>query len=447
MFAALPEEENGALRATCFAPLLLIDLIVTMSTLVVEIFDHHLGDVLRLNLFKIILSYLLLNKGRNAWVKFVDLRNQNEAPAIGVVPVIELPAVGAPAIGSSSSATEIEAVVVRVCSQLEEHGKMLLKLDDHGKMLHNHGKMSEQILMSTVGDTLLLGQYQFSTPEKTVKQPRTKKGKGEWQKKAEEANVPNKKKKVEGLKKEAFIDDQFDHVPLIQLKTSIPKIPRKGLDNRVPRKIWMAFPELENIQSPAKNFLQQVVPEEGLEVANDLMVDNDVEVGREVNFNEISFEYGSDLLENGDEKVDDAEKDGEEKKSEEEQPQVAEEEDSEPPTLVVYYNEKKDETMVATEVTKTEIVFFNQEEVVGEVYQASADQITVVSVEEHTIKVAQTEVVISHQKEDVGEVSQLILMESEVDDTLKKRHVLTEEEINERAIKIGLSNEPIACSP
>ncbi|KAF6169971.1 hypothetical protein GIB67_034363 [Kingdonia uniflora] len=35
-------------------------------------------------------------------------------------------------IGRRSSATEIKAVVVRVCSQLEEYGKILLKLDDHG---------------------------------------------------------------------------------------------------------------------------------------------------------------------------------------------------------------------------------------------------------------------------------------------------------------------------
>ncbi|KAF6149829.1 hypothetical protein GIB67_010903, partial [Kingdonia uniflora] len=148
IFAALPEEEKGALRDTCFVPLLLIDPITTMSTLVVEIFNHHLDDikfqfgetiiqmkpihvclilgihvppianeilfvdpkymknfrrrrfpkkkniyglkeiddvlkqaklerhqedVLRLNLLKIILSFLHLNKGRNLWVKYLDL--------------------------------------------------------------------------------------------------------------------------------------------------------------------------------------------------------------------------------------------------------------------------------------------------------------------------------------------------------------------------------------
>ncbi|KAF6143563.1 hypothetical protein GIB67_029732 [Kingdonia uniflora] len=109
-----------------------------------------------------------------------------------------------------------------------------------------------------------------------------KKGMGEWQKKAEEADMPNKKKMVEGPKKEAFTDEQFDLVLLVQLKGLIPKIPKKGLVNRVPRK---------------------------RRVANALMVDDDVEVGREVNFNAISSEYGGDLLEieeskNGDEKVD-----------------------------------------------------------------------------------------------------------------------------------------------
>ncbi|KAF6165933.1 hypothetical protein GIB67_012830 [Kingdonia uniflora] len=114
-----------------------------------------------------------------------------------------------------------------------------------------------------------------------------------------------------------------------------------------------------------KNLFQQVAPGEGLEVVNDLMVDDDVKVGREVNCKAISSEYGGDLL----------------------------------------------ETMVVAGVAKINIVFFNQEKVVGEAYQTSADQTTVisveeqtldasadqkttVSVEEETIEVAQTEVVI-----------------------------------------------------
>ncbi|KAF6174417.1 hypothetical protein GIB67_024439 [Kingdonia uniflora] len=143
--------------------------------------ERHHDNFLRLNLLKIILSFPLLNKGKNVEVKYVDMRYHIKVPAIDAVPVIEppvvsAPVVDAPVIGSSSSTTKIRVVVVRVCSQVVKHGKMLLKLDDHGKILHNHGKMLERILMSTVrystlplGDTLLLGQYQFSTLEKIVK--------------------------------------------------------------------------------------------------------------------------------------------------------------------------------------------------------------------------------------------------------------------------------------
>ncbi|KAF6175874.1 hypothetical protein GIB67_003362, partial [Kingdonia uniflora] len=69
-----------------------------------------------------------------------------DAPVISIVPVIEQPLVGVPVISSSSFATEIKAVVVRVCSQLEEH------------------------------DTPPLGKYQFSTPEKTTKYKREGEG-------------------------------------------------------------------------------------------------------------------------------------------------------------------------------------------------------------------------------------------------------------------------------
>ncbi|KAF6148039.1 hypothetical protein GIB67_024214 [Kingdonia uniflora] len=260
------------------------------------------------------------------------MRNHIEAPTIGVAHAINphvvdaltviTHVVSAPVIGRSSSATEIRAVVVKVCSQPREYVR------DNTLLL---------------GDTLLLGQYQFLTPKKTSK--------------------------------------------------------RKQKDE--------------------ENLLQQVAPGEGLEVVKDLMADDVIEVGMEVNLEVISSEYGSGLLEwkkggkkddedekndddekdveekvksveedqpqvakkeevqekNGDEKVDDVEKDDEEKaKFEEEQPQLAEEEDSEQQTVVVYYNGKKDvqhanETMVVTDVAKTDIVFFNQEEVIGEAYQ------------------------------------------------------------------------------
>ncbi|KAF6140593.1 hypothetical protein GIB67_013886 [Kingdonia uniflora] len=160
------------------------------------------------------------------------------------------------------------------------------------------------------------------------------------------------------------------------------------------------------------------------------MVDDDVKVGREVNFNTMSSEYGGDLLENfhlfrclcsfyllymkwkkGEENDNDDKKDVEEKvKSEEEKVQVMEESnngdekvddvveevDSEQPTVVVYYTGKKDvqhdnKTMVVAEVAKTDIVFFNQKEVVGEAYQASANQTTDVYVKEQTLEAEKTE--------------------------------------------------------
>ncbi|KAF6138230.1 hypothetical protein GIB67_011070 [Kingdonia uniflora] len=365
-------------------------------------------DVLRLNLLKIILSFLLPNKGNNVEVGYVDLVDDldqfnkflweisNQSTRNRRCICNRCTYSRCTSIGSSSSATKIRAVVLRVCSQLEEHGKML----------HTHENRETQARTKKDED----GKMKKA-------EPRIKKGKGEWQNKAEEADVPNKKKKVEGLKKEALTDEQFDHVPLIQLKTLIPKIPKKGLANR------------------------QVAPGEILEVENALMVEDNVEVGREVNFNAISSEYGGDLLEKkGKEKDNDDKKDGEEKvKSEEEKMEesknadekvdgdekvddVAEEEDSEQPTVVVYYTEKNDvqldnDTMVVAEVAKADIVFFNQEEVVGETYQASADQTTAVSVEEQTLE--------------------LVLMESEVDVTSKKRHALTEEENNENAFKMA----------
>ncbi|KAF6161281.1 hypothetical protein GIB67_009168 [Kingdonia uniflora] len=381
MFAALPEEKKGALRTTCFAPLLLINPITTMSTLVMEIFNRHLGNmkfqfgetiiqmkpihvclILGLGVSPFANEFLFVNSEhmtnfrlrRCSLIKFVKnytiisppeqedkhlgegwrmtsfkrrqivtfkkffanpkllaismklsetdiqqdlvqeaMRNHIKAPVIGVVPVIKPPAVGAPAIGSSSFTTEIGAVVVRVCSQLEEHvGDSTLPLVD----------------------IPLLKQYQLSTPEKTTKLKREG-GKGEWQKKsnankknkkAEEADVPLKKK-IEDTKKETFTDEQFDHVPLIQLKTLIPKIPKKVLANRVPRKIQFVYLHAS--------------------------VNQTIDVSAE------------------------------------------------------------EQTL---EVEKTE----------DEANQASVDQTTVISVEEQTIEITQTEVVIFHQEEDVGEASQ-----------------------------------------
>ncbi|KAF6161814.1 hypothetical protein GIB67_008575, partial [Kingdonia uniflora] len=60
--------------------------------------------------------------------------------------------------------------------------------------------------------------------------------------------------------------------------------------------------------------------------------------------------------------------------------------------------------MVVAEVAKTDIVFFNQEEVVGETYKASADQTTVVSIEEQTLEVEKTKDEASQTKKSKEEV-------------------------------------------
>ncbi|KAF6148044.1 hypothetical protein GIB67_024219 [Kingdonia uniflora] len=263
------------------------------------------------------------------------LRNHIETPALG----------GAPTIGSNSTTTAIRAVVVRVSYQLEEHGKMLLKLDDH------------------------------------------------------------------------------------------------------------------------ENLHQQVAPGKGLEVVKDFMIDDDVEVGMEVNLEAILSEYGDGLLEwkKGDKKDDEDEKDVEEKvkSAEEERPQVAKEEEVQ-------------ETMVAAEVTKIDIVFFNQEEVVGEAYQTKESKKEVeqskekedvdeasqtkeskeeVGQSKEEVKQSKEEVVegkddddgnsqkkpdpVQVIKEMVVDQTNLVLMESEVDAFLKKMHALTNAEINERAFKMA----------
>ncbi|KAF6134779.1 hypothetical protein GIB67_002180 [Kingdonia uniflora] len=323
MFTALPEEEKGVLRATCFAPLLLIDLIARMSTMKFQRIEESIHFFPKLQEWRMtsfkrrqIVSFIKIFANPDLLVIAMKpsktdmqqdlvqeaMRNQIKAPVIGVVPVIsvapiigvvpiigvaptiEPPVVGVLAIGSSFFATEIGAVVVRV------------------------------------------------------------------------------------------------------------------LAKRVPRKRRVAFLKLKNIQSTAKNLLQQVAPGEGLEVANNLMVDDGVEVGGEVNFNAISSEYGGDLLErNGDEKVDDVEKGGEEKESEEEQPQS---------------KESKEEV----EQNKEEVVEGKDDNDGNSQNKPDPEQVI---------------------KEMVVDQTNLVLMELEVNVTLKKRHALTEEEINERAFKMA----------
>ncbi|KAF6158526.1 hypothetical protein GIB67_040040 [Kingdonia uniflora] len=192
-----------------------------------------------------------------------------------------------------------------------------------------------------------------------------------------------------------------------------------------PKKIMKSKREEE------ENLIQQVAPRERLEVVKDLIVEDEVEAERKVNMEAISSEYGGDLLEwkMGDEKDDEDEKDDSDKKDVEEKM-----EDSEQQTLVVYYDGKKaNETMEA----KIDVVLFYQEEVVGKAYQNSTNQITIVSVEE------QSKVEVIEGKNDDDGISQkkpnpmkFVLIESEVDITLKKRHTLTDEDINNRTFSL-----------
>ncbi|KAF6143555.1 hypothetical protein GIB67_029724 [Kingdonia uniflora] len=116
--------------------------------------------------------------------------------------------------------------------------------------------------------------------------------------------------------------------------------------------------------------------------------------------------------------------------------------------------EEVQEIMVVAEVAKTGIVFFNQEEVVGETYQASTDQTTVVSIEEQILVVKKNEDEASQVEQNKDEVfegkddddgnsqnkpdpEQPVLMESEVDVASKKRHALTEKENNKNAFKMA----------
>ncbi|KAF6166332.1 hypothetical protein GIB67_015878, partial [Kingdonia uniflora] len=378
MFTALPEEENGVLRTTCFTPLLLIDPIATMSMLVVEIFDRHFGlrvspianeflfvdpvhmtnfrmrrfpkkkntyglkeiddalkhaklekhqeDVLRLNLLKIILSFLLPSMGRNVWVKYVDL--------------------------------------VDDLDQFNRFPWGDLKFLRIEESIHLFPKLQRWRITSF------------------------------------------KRRQIVTIKK-FFANPKLLIIVIKPSETDMQQcLVQKAMRNQ--------------IEAPAV-----VIPAVGAPV-----------IGSSSSATEIGAVV---VKKKGEKKDNDDKKDVEENvKFEEEKPQVVGEEDSEPPTVVVYYNGKKDvqhanETMVVAEVGKTDIVFFNQEEVDGEVYQASADQTTVVSieeqtleikktkdkasqasadqtavvfVEEQTIEVAQTDVAISHQEEDVGEASQ-----------------------------------------
>ncbi|KAF6149117.1 hypothetical protein GIB67_000895 [Kingdonia uniflora] len=339
MFVALPEEEKGALRTTCFTPLLLIDPIATMLTLVVKIFDRHLGDM-----------------KFQFWGTIIQMKPIHVCLILG--------------LRVSPIANEFLFVdpkhmtnfrMRRFPKKKNTYG--LKEIDDalkHTKLERHH--VRDSIL--PLGDTPLLGQYQFSTLEKTVKR------KGERGNEKEDG----KRKKAEPRtwqrdlqQKNQNIEEKKKGKGKRQNKTNANKKNKKAEEADVPLK-------------KKENLLQQVAHGEGLEVVKDLMVDDDVEVGREVNLKATSSEYGGDLLEWKKCKID-----GEEKaEDDKEQPQVADEEKvqeaSTDQTTVVYVEEQ------IMEVAKTE------DEASQSVYlQASAEQTAAISVEEQTTEVAKTE--------------------------------------------------------
>ncbi|KAF6171990.1 hypothetical protein GIB67_029408 [Kingdonia uniflora] len=300
--------------------------------------ERHHDDVLRLNLLKIILLFLLPNKGRNVGVKYVDLRNHIDAPAIEP-PAVGVPVVSTPIIGSSSTATKIGAVVVR----------------SHGKMLEGNSMSSVRDSTLPLGDTPLLGQYQFSTPDKTAKYKREEEG---------NEKEDGKRKKVEPRTWQRDLQQKINRLKRRK------RISKKGLANRVSRKRQAKFSEV--VQSTAENLLQQVAHGEGLEVVKYLVVDDYVEVRMEVNLETISSEYGGGLLKKGDKKDDEDEKDVEKKVKfvEKVQPQVTKGEEVQEMEESKNGDEKVDDVEKDGEgVAKTDIVFFNQEEVIGEAYQ------------------------------------------------------------------------------
>ncbi|KAF6144225.1 hypothetical protein GIB67_004898 [Kingdonia uniflora] len=234
--------------------------------------ERHQEDVLRLNLLKIILSFLLPNKGRNLWVKYVDL--VDDLDQFNRFPWVNKSII-------SCGVCLLSIVRCLKFSRIEES-------------IHLFPKLQEWWMTSFKRRQIVTFKFVFTNPKLLA-----------ITMKSSETDMQ------QGLVQEA----------MIQLKTLIPKIPKKGLANRVSRKRQAEFPKLENIQLTVKYLLQKVVHVEGLKVVKNLMVDDDIEVRREVNFKAISFEYGGDLLKwkKGDEKYNDDKKDAEEKvKSKEE---------------------------------------------------------------------------------------------------------------------------------
>ncbi|KAF6175851.1 hypothetical protein GIB67_003339 [Kingdonia uniflora] len=358
MFVALPEEEKSVLRATYFAPLLLINPIATMSTLVVEIFDRHLGDMKfqfgeTIIQMKSIHVYLILGLRVSPIANeflFVDPKH-----------MMNFRMRRFPKKKNTYGLKEIDDALKQ--AKLERYHEDVFRLNllkiILSFFLPNKGRNVWVKYVDLVDD---LDQFN-NFP---------------WAMKPSESNMQ------QGLVQEAMYFLSFLSCHLSSSSVCIfwrnqieaPTIEAAPIICAP----TVGVPAIGSSSSATKIkavVVRQVAPGEGLEVVKDLIADGDVKVNLEA----ISSEYGGGLLKwkKGD-KNDNYDNIivEENVKFEEEQPQVVEEEDSEPPTVV---------TLVVAEVVKADIVFFNQEDVVGEAYQASADQANVISVEEQTIEV------------------------------------------------------------
>ncbi|KAF6176903.1 hypothetical protein GIB67_030586 [Kingdonia uniflora] len=205
---------------------------------------------------------------------------------------------------------------------------------------------------------------------------RRTKGKGERQKKT---NAIKKDKKAEEddipLKKEDLTNEQFDHWKKGNKKDDADE---KDVEEKV-----------------------KSIKEEQPQVAKEEEVQEMAE------------------SKNGDEKVDDVENDGEEKESEEEQSQTKE--------------------------SKKEVEQSKEEEDVDEASQTKESKEEVEQSKEEVAEGKDDDDRNSEKKPDLMQVikemvvdqTNLVLMESEVDITLKKRHALTDAEINKIAFKMA----------
>ncbi|KAF6162390.1 hypothetical protein GIB67_012538 [Kingdonia uniflora] len=338
IFTALPEEENGTLRATCFAPLLLIDPITTMSTLVVKIFDRHLGDI-KFQFGETIIQMKLIHVCQILGIRVSLI--VNEFLFVNPEHMMNFKMRRFPKKKNTYGLNEIDNALKQ--TKLERHQENVFRLNllkiilsfllpNKGRnvwvnlkfprieeSIHLFPKLQGWRMTSFKRRQIVMFKKFFTNPKLLVI-----------------AMKPSETDMQQGLVQEAM-RNQIE-VPTIGTAPAIGA-PVVGAP---------AIGSSSSANEIGVVVVREVTSGKGLEVVKYLMVDDDVEVGRKVNFKAISSEYSGDLLENfyfflylcsfyllyvkwkkGDEKGNYDKRDAVEKvKYEEEQPQVAEEEDS-----------------------------------------------------------------------------------------------------------------------